>query len=333
MPIHFGSYFLTADSILELVSDYQLYSHYVPQFKIGGAIPAPYRNDSNPSFSIFPHRDNGTLLWKDHATGECGNIFSLIKKIFRCNYADALSIVNRDYNLQLIDFNKSNYSSHKPVNKEVKLQTISKSKTEIIVNPSNFTEIDKVYWNKYHLTEEDLNLFKLYSIDSCQINNSVKIKKTEKEPMYAYITDVGVKVYRPLSSVGKWFSTLTKNEVFSFGFPISKDLIITKSLKDVICIHKHLNYSAISFQSESILPEDYILEGYIKNNYGRVFIYYDRDAAGIHHSCLLEEKLNRLIKMPIINITDNDLTIGKDFSDSLAISFDGTIDNLKELLQ
>ncbi len=50
---------------------------------------SPFREDRKPSFSVF---DNGQK-WKDHGTGESGDVFSFIQRSRDCSFREALRIV------------------------------------------------------------------------------------------------------------------------------------------------------------------------------------------------------------------------------------------------
>jgi hypothetical protein len=52
-------------------------------------VSSPFREDRSPSFSVF---EDGTR-WKDHATGEGGDVFDFIAKARGCNTASAIRFV------------------------------------------------------------------------------------------------------------------------------------------------------------------------------------------------------------------------------------------------
>jgi len=41
---------------------------------------SPFRKDRNPSFAIYVSK-HGNLMYKDHGTGDCGNVISFVSKI------------------------------------------------------------------------------------------------------------------------------------------------------------------------------------------------------------------------------------------------------------
>jgi len=55
----------------------------------GKCVPSPFREDHSPSCSVF---EDGTR-WKDHATGEGGDVLDFIAKARGCNTAEAIRFV------------------------------------------------------------------------------------------------------------------------------------------------------------------------------------------------------------------------------------------------
>ena len=100
--------------------------------------------------------------------------------------------------------------------------------------------------------------------------------------MYAYKVDDKFKIYRPLSSkYTKWRTNLTNNNVQGYTqLPeFGNLLIITKSLKDVMCLYE-MGYSAIAASSETtFIPED-VLKA-LRSKWKHIVILYDRDKTGM----------------------------------------------------
>src|SRR6188768_1697480 len=89
---------ITMNSILEKVSEYDIYKHYVGDFDLGKNFKSPFRNDSSPSFCIDAFH-NGRLRHKDFGdesyTGTCVN---LVMQLFNLNYSQALEKIYKDMN-------------------------------------------------------------------------------------------------------------------------------------------------------------------------------------------------------------------------------------------
>ena len=88
---------LTIEYILSKVTEYEIYSHYLGQFKVGAIYNSPFRKDRNPSFGVYYSKRANKLLFKDHGTGECGGIVKFVSLFTgKTDYQDILQdIVDR----------------------------------------------------------------------------------------------------------------------------------------------------------------------------------------------------------------------------------------------
>ena len=67
--------------LLDKLDDYDIYSYYVGDFKVGKLFNSPLRTtDKNPSFAIFKGI-NGGLFFKDHGSGEGGNALKFYSSV------------------------------------------------------------------------------------------------------------------------------------------------------------------------------------------------------------------------------------------------------------
>ena len=100
--------------------------------------------------------------------------------------------------------------------------------------------------------------------------------------MYVYKVYDKLKIYRPLAiKKEKWIGNTTKNYILGYKqLPEQGDLlIITKSLKDVMCL-KSLGYNSISPSSEgTLLPEIVIKD--LSNRFKQLIVLFDNDTQGI----------------------------------------------------
>ena len=81
---------MSLKDLLDKLNDYDIYSYYVGQFKIGKLFNSPLRSDDkNPSFNIFKGNGGG-LFFKDHGSGEGGNALKFVKLIKNIQTRDEL---------------------------------------------------------------------------------------------------------------------------------------------------------------------------------------------------------------------------------------------------
>lgn len=264
---------ITLDWILSRVSEYDIYAAYIGNFKVGMIYNSPLRKDKTPSFGCFYSRKTKQLLFKDHGTGQCGNVIKFIELYTGItNYSDIL----KDIVEKLKITNDTQLVSSK--------QYIPSTETVIGVVRQEFTETDINYWKPFNITVDTLKKFGVSSIKYYLCNGIVKSIYKEDNPMYAYKVYNHFKIYKPLADkYTKWRNNLTELDIQGFKqLPKTGNiLIITKSMKDVMCLYE-MGIPAISPSSESTFIPDKILEQ-LKKRFKRIIILFDRDEAGVKY--------------------------------------------------
>lgn len=262
---------ITLDDILSKVTEYDIYSRYIGHFKIGLIYNSPFRKDKNPSFGIFYSKKSGRLLFKDHGTGECGDVIKFVSLYTGItNYNDILNRIVKDLNITNNTVLKAS--------KEYKIPT----ETVIGIVRQDWTDVDKQYWSQFGITINTLKKFNVSSIKYYLCNGIVKAIYKDTNPMYAYKVYNHFKIYRPLADkYTKWRNNLTEIDIQGYEqLPESGNLlIITKSLKDVMCLYE-MGYTAISPSSESTFIPDKVLKQ-LKRRFKHILICFDRDTSGV----------------------------------------------------
>lgn len=265
---------MTQEDILSRATELDIYEAYLGKIKVGQIYNSPLREDKNPSFGLFYSNKTGALLFKDLATGECGNVFKFVKLYtgLNSNY-----LVNKDISTKLNLINDTRFVSSKP--------KIKSYETKIGVVRQPFTPEDIAYWLSFGITHTTLDKYNVSSIKYYLSNDIIKWEYSKDNPMYAYKVYNHFKIYRPFakSKKDKWRNNLTIDDIQGYKqLPKSDDiLIITKSLKDVMVLHE-MGISAISPSSETTFISDIALERILKR-FKRVYLMYDRDITGVHN--------------------------------------------------
>lgn len=288
------SHNLNLANILSKVNEYSLYRYYLNRdFKVGGTINSPFRRDKRPSFCVFSYiSQDFTLRWKDFSTGESGSIIDLIMKFYGCKFYDTLKIINTDFNLGLI----SGFSEvHSPLNllgyenKAIETNSFIKKDTtiEVCIRRWNNT-YDKQRWSMhYGITCQTLQYFDVYPLEAFWINGNLQ-RESRSNPIYGYyFGDNKWKIYQPENQYFKWISNVNKS-IIQGEKQLPKEgelLIITKSLKDVMCYYE-LEINAIAPQSETTLID--INKFVYKNK----IINFDFDYTGIKYGNLYRNLYN-----------------------------------------
>ena len=260
--------------LLDKVDDYTIYSYYLGPFKPGKLMNSPLRSDDKmPSFAIFPGKTGG-LLFKDHGTGESGNALKFIKL-----YKGIKTREELERELLRIVRRFDTTSSAATVTRTY----ATKGDTEIGIVRQPFTEVDKGYWKQFHISLDTLKRFNVFSIKYFLCNRVVRGTYKKDSPMYAYKVYDKFKIYRPLASkYTKWRTNLTNRHVQGLSELPQEGgnlLIITKSLKDVMCLYE-MGFNAIAASSETTFIPDDVLES-LRNKWNHIVILYDRDATGM----------------------------------------------------
>jgi 5S rRNA maturation endonuclease (ribonuclease M5) len=309
---------ITLDWILSKVTEYDIYAKYIGQFKVGMIYNSPFRKDKNPSFGIYYSKRTKQLLFKDHGTGECGNVIKFVSLFTgKTEYNDILSDIVDNLNIT----NNTKLVSSK--------QYIPPTETVIGVVRQEFTDVDINYWKQFNISINTLKKFNVNSIKYYLCNGIVKGTYKRENPMYAYKVYNNFKIYRPLADkYTKWRNNLTDYDIQGYEqLPQKSDILfITKSMKDVMCLHE-MGYPAVSPSSEStFLPKD-VLEQ-LKTRFKRIIILFDRDVAGVKRS----RKLSRETGLEAIFI--NKKFKAKDVSDAVkANSFEEIKNWLNETIK
>jgi DNA primase len=301
---------ITLEYILSKVTEYDIYARYIGQFKVGFIYNSPFRKDENPSFGIFRSKKTGHLLFKDHGSGECGNVIKFVELYTGItNYNDLLRQIVKDL----------------AITNTTKLKSTKKyesNETVIGVVRQDWTEIDKQFWSKFHISIDTLNKYNVSSIKYYLCNGVVKGIYKNENPMYAYKVFEHFKIYRPFADkYAKWRNNLTENDIQGYKeLPKTGDLlIITKSLKDVMCLHE-MGYNAISPSSESTFIPEKALNALFKR-FKRILICFDRDVAGIRN--MRKVSLKTGLKCLIVHKKWH----AKDISDAIKLNGFETIKN------
>ena len=263
--------------LLEKVSDYDIYSYYLGSIKPKKLINSPLRPDDKiPSFAIFPTND-GTLLFKDHGTGVAGNALKFLKLYKGINTREELE---REL-LKIVKWVNPSQTTRKAV----RMAENSPSELNFGIVRQPFTEIDKQFWKQFHISMNTLKKFNVFSIKYFLCNDVVRGIYKNDNPMYAYKVDNRFKIYRPLASkYTKWRTNLTNANIQGYAQlpPFGNLLIITKSLKDVMCLYE-MGIAAVSPSSETtFIPEEVLEE--LKQKFKHIVILFDRDEAGVKNA-------------------------------------------------
>lgn len=274
---------VSINNILEITTEAEIYRHFLGfDYNIGIPFSSPFRKDSNPSFVIYYYKNS--LLFKDFGRKDIkGNVFQFVTLISSIKFPNVLSYINNNMQLGLEGFNSNNnlkiikYNDYKNLNLEEK-------KTNLYILKRNWGLIDKSYFeNKISL--KTLNFFNVIPTNKVYLNNNIIWENRKNNPIYSWKINDKIKSYRPLENnpKRKWINNCNKNDIqglkeLKLNSLQSKDLILTKSMKDIM-VYYEIKFNAIAPQSEHVFLE-YNLIDYLKTHYN-IISNFDNDLAGI----------------------------------------------------
>lgn len=242
-------------------------------------ILSPFRKDTKPSCKFYTNK--GKLVLYDHGLKTFMDCFDIVKNRHNCDYNMALKIIAKDFE---IDYDgKTDIGERKPIiiSQVDKSSLVSGEEKDFYVRERPFNKVDKDFWNfKYSVTSKTLNKFKVFPIQFLKINDRLAYTYTPENPGYAYyLGDKKYKVYFPYGSPK--FLQNTNSKVMGYRqLPETGELlIITKSMKDIMCLSE-LGYTAISMLSETSKFPQKLVE-ILKERFKRIVLFYDNDKTGL----------------------------------------------------
>ena len=290
---------LTVSNVLRLVREDILWVYYSGSCSLNRLISAPYRKDKNPSFALRADY-RGRVMFKDFGTGAYGDIFDYIQMVYGGSLFDAVKRINSDFKLGLesVDIVSSkpyiktnNFKPHEKITKVLR----EKSARLIQIIPTTFEQSDLDYWSSYGITERTLSFYKVHCVKKVFLDR-VKIyeRSNSKDPCFAYYFPKSdhLKCYFPCRTGPSRFVSNVNNFEDIQGYYqcdvknySKKFLILTKSMKDCMCLHE-MGYEAMAIHGEGhYFNDDFI--GHIKKYYPFIASVYDMDKTGVKGSRFL----------------------------------------------
>ena len=266
---------LHTDVILGKISEYDIFMYYIPGFKeIRKKFNSELRDDKSPT--VYITRYNGKLLYKDFGDSDhTFDCFNYVKYKYNCSFVDALRIIDCDFNLGL-----SSNTEGKKFTMGImgfKQKNVPQFKTAPVIirkKKRPWNKEDANFWSKYLVSKKILTKFAVEPISHFWVNSS---RFTCKSITYAFKFKNRYKIYSPYEDKNKWLSNTTKQDVQGYSqLPdTGEKLIITSSLKDVMCLHA-AGYHAIAMQSEMQVPDENLISE-LKERFNTIEILYDND--------------------------------------------------------
>lgn len=282
-----------------------VFRHYLPvPFRIGKKFLNPLYKDTKASCNVYYDRRHSVYKMKDFGNEEySGDCFELVGTMtgLSCrnakDFVEIMRIIDHDLHLGLADGyeNCVDTSSVQVVCPPTPEQVIKKIRPYNIV-PRAFNETDRIFWSKSRITEHTLNKYNvrpLHSFSSVnQEGKSYTLTETAQEPMYGYVGDKYIKIYRPHSEMRFLYAgDLGDNYCFGLDQLSAKGdlLFITGGEKDVMSLAAN-GFHAICFNSETtVIPTSVLM--LLSYRFKHIVLLYDMDKTGLEVSAKRQEEL------------------------------------------
>tara|TARA_R110000796_G_scaffold56591_1_gene131129 strand:+ start:7917 stop:8924 length:1008 start_codon:yes stop_codon:yes gene_type:complete len=259
------------EDILKVISEYQLLKQYFPELELDTANKSPFRDDSVPSFGVTMR--SGFLYWRDFATGESGNIWSLVARKEYTDFSGALQIIARDLGI------KDGANFKKIAATIPKVPIPEKKQVNIGIRSRKWQNLDKKFWSEFGITKSTLERYLVSPIDFMFFNGHPR-KADHHSYVYRELKDkvLTFKIYQPFSKEQKWISNNNQSVWEGWSqLPETGDLlIITSSRKDTMSIVDVVGLPAVALQGESMTPKQHVVQQ-LKDRFKKVYVLYDND--------------------------------------------------------
>lgn len=283
---------ITKEFILTRINQEDIFRSYLNiDVQLHKLYCSKFRNDKKPTCGFY--KRNNILLFHDFATNIHYNCFDIVKELYNCSYYKALNIIASDF--KLID-TKDSYKPSIKVKYSENIIEEEKSDTKIQIKIKDFSEEELKWWNSFGITLSTLKKYKVYSCESVFLNEQYFTSSSKNNPIFGYYG--GKK-----NNIEQWRIYFPKRKSYRFLsnwnhklIQGSKQLqnknycIITKSLKDTMCLHE-FDINACAPNAETVIIPKLQFDK-IKNKYNNIFILYDNDLAGVKNANKYKKQYN-----------------------------------------
>lgn len=257
------------DDILNKVSEADILNYYLGISALPILINSPFRQDKNPSVSVFLNRNNN-IIFKDFGTHKSYNLWSFFEEYWNCTYEEVIEKINNDVQKMGVNTSKIKIT-------RCKQYVHNSSKIEVTIR--EWKDYDLQYWESYGISLEWLKFGRIFPISHIFINNN---RFPAEKYAYVYIEkkdgNITLKIYQPFSERMKWLSKHDSSvwDLWDRLPEKGNKLIITSSRKDALCVWSNTEIPAVSLQGEGYIPKEHVVQQ-LKDRFEVVYVLYDND--------------------------------------------------------
>jgi hypothetical protein len=266
----------SVEEVMSRVSHADLLYHYFGIASLPTVINSPLRRDEHPSLYIYSP-DGIKVLYKDCATGDSGDIYTLLMKKEGLSFGQLLRRIASEK-----VFSKGNFDACSPK------RAIKKTFRELRVAVREWRDYDVNYWQSYGISLNWLKYAEVYPISHKIVykdNNRYVIHAVK----YAYVFverkegNISLKIYQPFAEKRYKWDNSNDSSVVGLWTKIPEygdKVVICSSLKDALCLWSNTGIPSIYVQSETIGLSSTAQE-VLKKRFKEIFVLFDNDKAGL----------------------------------------------------
>ena len=307
---------------------------------------SPFYDDRRASCHIYYDRKTSSYKFYDHGdttySGDCFWFVATLRNLnLKTDFPEVLKVIIQELGLYSLYGGEEYYRHAAPTYKN---PVISGPKTDITKNTEERSYSFEIqpfddgllnYWGHYGIHEDTLRRFRVRSLKRYE-SVSTEGKKFElygspTEPIFAYIGNGYVKIYRPHSPKIRFLYGGRMPATYCFGMeqiPAKGDMLfITGGEKDVLSLYAH-GFNAICFNSETAQIPTSIIES-LQLRFRHIILLYDADETGVREA---HKQSEHLVEYKVLNLSLplSGTKSEKDISDFFALG--NGAKELKELL-
>jgi hypothetical protein len=235
--------------------------------------------DKVPSMCIYFDAVSNQYKFKDFSSGYQGDFISLVKKLFNLTMSQAIGKIITDY--QKFILNKPDYKSE-PVKFHDRFKVVD-------FEMRHWNNQDAIFWKSFKINSKMLQKYNVaplsrFIMEKLEENNTVTSFNFEKAYLYGYFGNNGelYKIYMPKNFNKKFIKVknyIQGSDQLSYT---SKYLVITSSLKDLLCFNSLGigNTESIAPDSENTMINESVMKK-LTEQYTKVIILFDNDEPGV----------------------------------------------------
>jgi hypothetical protein len=281
---------LTVKNLYQYVNDYDIFKFYCLGFsemrgKRSNFFKSPFRDESKASAVIYS-TSSGNLRFNDFVLPTMSSV-EFVSNYYNLSFSETLKKIALDFRVSglfVVDWGNTPLSTIKPTKYNKTIQPATDTTVQVRYRKWQQHDID--YWSSFGISLETLDLFHVYPIDYFWVNGN-RIKADKHSYTYNYYWENNVyrrKIYQPFNTDDlKWISNGGKIVQGEGVLPKKGNLlIITKGLKDVMCLYE-MGYTSIAPTTEKTLPSKEYIDKQ-KERFKKTILFLDNDETGIQMS-------------------------------------------------